>query len=154
VTRIGLLLSISACQLLAACEPGAAPGSEPIAGAVKPFVSARTVRFDCDRFPGPEYFTKSCAIAFQVDAAKAGRWTRLGCFGQLKYSSVNEGRVGSYWEGFYQGVSQDESEISRFSEPFKLQIWVYFPKSYEALDPSLDWYKCEVIERPSSGTSN
>ena len=42
------------------------------------------------------------------------------------------------------GPKQDHA--GEFPPEFDLTAFVYFPKSYAALDPSLDWYKCEMLE--------
>jgi hypothetical protein len=102
--------------------------------------------FDCDRHPGPGNYAKRCAIRFKLDTAKTGQWTRLGCFGELKYTVVHEGQVLTYRQGFYEGASQAEGEHVRYPTQFDLTSSVYFPESVQALDPSLDWYKCEVRE--------
>jgi hypothetical protein len=102
--------------------------------------------FDCDKHPGRANYARRCAVVFKVDTAKAGPWTRLGCFGELKYTVVHEGQVLSYRQGFYQGASQAEGEHVRYPPQFDLTSNVYFAESVQALDPSLDWYKCEVRE--------
>jgi hypothetical protein len=111
-----------------------------------PVVSAEMNSFDCDKHLGSGNYARRCAIRFKLDTAKIGQWTRLGCFGELKYTVVHEGQVLTYRQGFYEGASQAEGEHVRYPAQFDLTSIVYFPESVQALDPSLDWYKCEVRE--------
>lgn len=101
-------------------------------------------KFYCEQYPGPSHFVEKCAATFTVDTTFVRQWTRLGCFGELKFTQVYEGRVLSLRHGFYEGMRHDYAD--RFPAQFDITAFVYFPKGYEALDPSLDWYKCEVHE--------
>ena len=95
-------------------------------------------------YPGPEHYAERCGIQFRLGTPNAGQWSRLGCFGELKFTQVYEGHVQSHTHGFFEGTFQDHA--GQFPAEFDLTTFVYFPKGYTALDPSLDWYKCEVLE--------
>ena len=140
-------LHLSACLFLVGCGSGAAPsGTGATAAARPPAIAARMTLFHCDSYPKPEHYTEKCVLTFKVDSANAGQWLRLGCFGELKFTqvSISDGHVQSSSHGFFEGTKQDHA--GEFPPEFDLTAFVYFPKSYAALDPSLDWYKCEMLE--------
>lgn len=144
---------LAACMVVAGCGPGATPGTDGRpTGRERPITPTPTVlvlgtKFYCEQYPGQRHYVSRCAVTFRLDTTRAGEWTRLGCFGELKFAVVdNEGRVRNHPKGFYEGASQREEDHIRYPAEFDLTSFTYFPEDYGALDPSLDWYKCEVHE--------
>ncbi len=96
----------------------------------------------CQQYPGAEHFAETCAVEFRINAEIAGPWSRLDCFGELTFTQIYEGRVLKLPHGFYEGFRHEDSDP--VAMPLKLVSFTYFPKSYGALDPALEWYKCDV----------
>jgi hypothetical protein len=143
----GYWAHVAACALLAGCGSGASSVTPPVdasPAAPSQAVPARMSYFHCDAYPGPEHYVEKCAVTLRVNAAKSAEWIRLGCFGELKFTQVFEGRVQTLSRGFFDGARQQHAR--EYPIEFEVTSFVYFPKAYGALDPSLDWYKCEVLE--------
>jgi hypothetical protein len=108
MSRVRYWSHLAGCVALAGCGSGAtqvAPTStDGRAAATAPKVPAQMNYFHCDEYPGPEHYVDRCAVRFKLNTAKAAHWTRLGCFGEIKFTQVHEGQVLSPRQGFYEGA--------------------------------------------------
>jgi len=140
---VGYWLPLTACALLSGCDSGSSRSSATVVTKLR----AQNDYFRCDQYPGPGHYVERCAVRFKLNTTNAGPWTRLGCFGELKFTQVqDDGRVVALAHGFYEGASQGEHGHLKYPAEFELTSFVYFPKAYNALDPSLDWFECQVHE--------
>jgi len=98
----------------------------------------------------PNQITDFCNVEVMVDASRIAEWDRIGCFGVFVFTQVIDGKVSQRPMFYFTAVRSWGSHIDK---PFKISAFVYFPESYVALDPKLEWYQCQVINASDDMTS-
>jgi hypothetical protein len=100
-------------------------------------------RWSCQEYPRTNHFAKACSVEVTVDTSGVESWMRIGCFGEITFTQVIDGKVSQVRQGFFESITQPEP--SEFPKSFRLVAWVNFPAGYEALDPKPAWYQCKIL---------
>ena len=121
---------------------GCSKSAPPVSGEKEPTaLDARAKPLQCEKYAGTEQHVEKCVVEILVTLPTDQEWSRFGCYGELEFSQVYEGRVSTPEQGFYAGFEkQPQMKVG----DFPLISFVYFPEGYGALDPSLKWYECKV----------
>jgi hypothetical protein len=124
-------------------DRAATPG--PPRGTPAPELQVRGGYWSCSQFKGnPQHAVESCYIELVVDASQILNWDRIGCFGQFFFTQLSaDGKVSTTPKSF---MASFNGRGQYWSKPIRMFEFVYFPESYGALDPRLDWVQCRLID--------
>jgi len=106
-------------------------------------ISGSTNKFACTKYQQSEDFTESCYISIQVQVSEQTDCEKIACFGEVNFKQVYKGEVKEMEAGFL--VSATQVDFRRWPASFELREFIYFPLSYEALNPTLGWLNCQVV---------
>ena len=143
MAAIRALFSTAIAFVVAACKGS----TTPLASTPEHALDSKVKSFSCDSYPGREHFAEMCTVDLSAILKAVSEDITIECYGELSYTQVSGGRVNSLQQGFYFKVGMTRANYER---QFALPEFVYFPRSYEALDPSLAWHKCRIGEKSES----
>ena len=136
--RFAKFLTLCALAATYACSHSEPPAAVEREAAM---LGARSKPLQCDAYAGTDHHVEKCAVEIVVELPADQEWSRFGCYGELEFSQVSEGRVSTPEHGFYAGFDR-QPQMRRGD--FPLVTFVYFPQGYGALDPKLKWYECKA----------
>ncbi|MBE8232239.1 MAG: hypothetical protein HAW67_00790 [Endozoicomonadaceae bacterium] len=108
-----------------------------------PNVTANVDNYTCRKFSKSENYTEFCSMKITMNPNPDVDWKKIACFGELKFKQLFNGKIEDENQGFLVSANQNSF---KWPSVFEVMNYVYFPVNYQAIDPKLDWIKCEIIQ--------